>query len=123
MPSFGSLGIGGVAALVVGSLILFDPRSPEFEVPRQLILGIALASAAGFMGLVWLAMRARKRPVVSGIDELLGQVAVALADFQGRGTVRIRGEIWQAESAAPIRRGQSVRVQALDGLVLTVVPL
>jgi len=123
MPSFGSLGIGGVAALVVGSLILFDPRSPEFEVPRQLILGIALASAAGFMGLVWLAMRARKRPVVSGIDELLGQVAVALADFQGRGTVRIRGEIWQAESAAPIRRGQSVRVQALDGLVLTVAPL
>jgi len=123
MPSFGSLGVGGVASLVAGSLLLFDTRTPAFEVSRQLILGIAIASAAAFMGLAWLAARARRRPVVTGIEELLGQVAVALADFQGRGQVRIRGEIWQAESIAPVLRGQSVRVQALDGLVLTVAPL
>jgi membrane-bound serine protease (ClpP class) len=123
MPSFGSLGIGGVAALVVGSLILFDTQSPEFAVPRQLIVGIAIASAAAFMSVVWLAARARHRPVVTGIEELIGHVAIALADFQGRGHVRIRGEVWQAESAAPVLRGQSVRVQALDGLVLTVAPL
>jgi membrane-bound serine protease (ClpP class) len=112
-----------VASLVAGSLLLFDTRTPAFEVSRQLILGIAIASAAAFMGLAWLAARARRRPVVTGIEELLGQVAVALADFQGRGQVRIRGEIWQAESIAPVLRGQSVRVQALDGLVLTVAPL
>jgi membrane-bound serine protease (ClpP class) len=123
MPSFGSLGIGGVAALVAGSLILFDTHTPEYAVPRQLILGIAVASAAAFMSLVWLAARARKRPVVTGIEELVGQTAVALADFQGHGQVRIRGEIWQAESTAPVRGGQPVRVQALDGLVLTVAPL
>jgi membrane-bound serine protease (ClpP class) len=123
MPSFGSLGIGGVAALVAGSLILFDTHTPEYAVPRQLILGIAVASAAAFMSLVWLAARARKRPVVTGIEELVGQTAVAVADFQGHGQVRIRGEIWQAESIAPVRGGQPVRVQALDGLVLTVAPL
>jgi len=123
MPSFGSLGVGGVLSLVAGSLLLFDTRTPEFEVSRQLIFGIAVASAAAFMGLVWLAARARRRPVVTGIEELIGQVAIALADFQERGQVRIRGEIWQARSNAPVRGGQTVRVQALDGLVLTVAPL
>ena len=122
MPSYGSLGIGGVAALLVGSLILFG-ASPEFAVSRQLIIGIAVASAAAFMSVVWLAARARKRPVVTGIEELVGQVAVALSDFHGHGQVRIRGEIWQAESVAPVRRGQPVRVQSLDGLVLTIAPI
>lgn len=123
MPSFGSLGIGGVVALVAGSLLLFDADTPELAVSRQVIVGIAVASAAAFMGLVRLAARARKRPVVTGIQELVGQVAVALADFDGRGQVRIRGEIWQATSTVPVRRGQSVRVLALDGLVLDVAPL
>jgi membrane-bound serine protease (ClpP class) len=61
--------------------------------------------------------------VVTGIEELVGHDAIALADFQGRGQVRIRGEIWQAESDAPVRRGQPVRVQSLDGLVLRVAPV
>lgn len=122
MPSFGSLGIGGVAALVAGSLLLFDSDAPEVAVPTQLIVGIALASAAAFMGLIWLAARARERPVVTGVEELVGQTAIALTDFEGRGQVRIRGEIWQAASTVPVRRGQSVRVLKLDGLVLDVAP-
>jgi len=123
MPAFGSLGIGGVVALAAGSLMLFDTEVPGFGVPGRLILGIAMASAAAFMGVVWLAARARRRPVVTGIEELVGHVAIATGDFQGRGHVRIRGEIWQAESAAPVRQGDPVRVQALDGLVLTVAPV
>jgi membrane-bound serine protease (ClpP class) len=123
MPSFGSLGIGGVVALVAGSLVVFDTGVPGFGVPGQLILGIAVASASAFMGVVWLAARARTRPVVTGIEEMLGHVAIATEDFHGHGHVRIRGEIWQAESSAPVRRGASVRVQALDGLVLKVAPV
>ena len=123
MPSFGSLGIGGAAALVAGSLLLFDTDAPEMAVPRPLILGIAIASAAAFMALVWLAARARRRPVVTGVEALVGQVAVALADFEGHGQVRIRGEIWQAASTVPVRRGQPVCVLKLDGLVLDVAPI
>jgi membrane-bound serine protease (ClpP class) len=123
MPSFGSLGIGGVVALVAGSLILFDTAVPGFGVPGQLILGIAVASAAAFMSVIWLAARARKRPVVTGADELVGHVAIVIDDFHDHGHVRIRGEIWQAESVVPVRRGQSVRVEALDGLVLKVTPI
>ncbi|GAB3366616.1 nodulation protein NfeD [Lysobacter rhizosphaerae] len=123
MPSFGSLGIGGLVALVAGSLILFDTDVPGFGVPGQLIFGIAFASALGFMALIWLAARARRLPVVTGMQELVGHLAIATGDFQGRGQVRIRGEVWQAVSLSPVRRGQSVRVQAMDGLVLEVVPL
>ena len=123
MPSFGALGIGGIIALVAGSLILFDTQVPGFGVPMQLIAGIGLASALAFMGVVWLATRSRRRPVTTGTDELIGHLAVAEGDFQGHGYVRIRGEVWQADSAAAVRGGQSVRVLGIDGLVLRVAPV
>jgi membrane-bound serine protease (ClpP class) len=82
-----------------------------------------MASALTFMSVIWFAARARRQPVVTGMDELLGQVAVATEDFQGRGHVRIRGEVWQAASDAPVRRGQSVRVRAMESLVLDVTPV
>ncbi|GAA5072436.1 NfeD family protein [Lysobacter panacisoli] len=122
MPSLGAAGIGGVVSLLAGSLILFDTDVPGFGVPGALIAGVGVASALGFMAMIWLAARARRRPVVTGIEELVGQVAVATRDFHGRGRVRIRGEEWQADSASPVRRGQRVRVHALHGLVLEVVP-
>ncbi|MCF7220195.1 nodulation protein NfeD [Lysobacter sp. TLK-CK17T] len=124
MPSFGALGIGGVVALVAGSLIMFDTEVPGFGVPGQLILGIGAASALAFMGVIWLAARARRQPVTTGVEELLGAPAVALVDFDagGRGTVRIHGEVWQARAGAPVGRGDAVRVLAIDGLILQVAP-
>ncbi|WP_084087183.1 NfeD family protein [Aerolutibacter daejeonensis] len=123
MPSFGALGIGGVVALVAGSLIMFDTSGPGYGIPGRLIAGIALASALLFMGVLWLATRARRLPVVADVASPLGQLALVVEDFAGRGTVRIRGEEWQAASARPLRRGDRVRVAAIDGLVLQVVPL
>jgi membrane-bound serine protease (ClpP class) len=122
VPSYGVLGIGGLVALIVGSLILFDTDVPGFGVPGQLILGIGTASALAFMGMIWLAARARGRPVTTGVAEMLGQDAVALHAFHGRGRVHIRGETWQADSAVPVKRGQALRVLAIDGLVLRVAP-
>lgn len=122
LPSFGSLGIGGVVALVAGSLLMFDTDVPGFGLPGRLVLGIAVASSFAFMGLVWLAARARKRPVVTGKEELLGHRAIAVGDFDGRGEVRIRGEIWQAVSTGPVQRGQAVRVRSMQGLVLEIAP-
>lgn len=122
VPSVGAAGVGGVVALVAGSLILFDTQVPGFGVPGGLIAGIGVATALVFMGMVWLASRARRQPVVSGQEELIGQLAVATRDFEGAGQVHVRGEHWQASSMVPVRRGQAVRVLALDGLVLRVAP-
>ncbi|MCE7031231.1 nodulation protein NfeD [Lysobacter sp. GX 14042] len=123
VPSFGALGIGGLIALLVGSLMLYDTDVPGFGVSGRLLAGLGIASALVFMGAAWGVARARRRPVVSGIDELLHQPALALSDFDGRGRVRARGEVWQADSAVPVIRGQQLRVIAVDGLVLRVEPL
>ena len=122
MPSFGALGIGGLVALMAGSLMLYDTDVPGFGVPGRLLAGIGLASALVFMLAAWGVARARRRPVVSGMEELLQEPAVALADFEGHGRVRVRGEVWQAESPVPVRRGQQLRVVAINGLVLHVQP-
>jgi membrane-bound serine protease (ClpP class) len=122
LPSFGALGIGGVVALVAGSVMLFDGTAPGYGLPLTTIAGVGVLSAAAFLATALLAVRARRRPVVTGLAELLGQRAVALSDFDRFGRVHIRGETWQADSAAPVRAGQSLEVTGLDGLVLKVRP-
>jgi membrane-bound serine protease (ClpP class) len=123
VPSFGALGIGGVVAFVVGSVILFDVDTPGFEIAWPLIGGVALVSALFFFGVVVLALKARRRAVVSGAEELVGARGAALDDFvDGQGRVRVHSEEWQARAARPLRRGAAVTVTARDGLILTVEP-
>jgi membrane-bound serine protease (ClpP class) len=74
------------------------------------------------MGIVWFAVRARRQPIVSGREDMIGAAASATADFQGRGQVRAHGELWSAESSVPVRAGQALRVTGMNGLVLTVEP-
>lgn len=121
-PSFGALGIGGVIAFVVGSIILMDTDVPGFGIPTALIGSIAFVGGSAVMGIVWFAVRARRQPVVSGREDMIGAVAVALDDFEGPGHVRAHGERWNALSETPVRRGQQLRVTGMNGLVLSVRP-
>ena len=121
LPSFGALGIGGLVAFVIGSIILMDDTDlPGFEIPYALIGGVAAASATLLFFVVGVAMRNRRRPVVSGREYLIGAPGVALEDFEGEGWARVQGETWRVRSAVPVRQGQSLRVTAMRGLTLTV---
>ncbi len=120
LPAFGSLGIGGLISFVLGSIILIDSDLPGFEIPYALIGGVAAASAAFLIFVVGMLVRARRRPVVSGREHMIGASGEALEDFDGEGWARVRGETWRVRSHAPVRRGQRLRVAAIDGLVLTV---
>jgi len=120
LPAFGSLGIGGLISFVLGSIILIDSDLPGFEIPYALIGGVAAASAAFLIIVVGMLVRARRRPVVSGREEMIGAAGEALEDFDGEGWARVHGETWRVRSHAPVRRGQRLRVAAIDGLVLTV---
>jgi membrane-bound serine protease (ClpP class) len=122
VPSFGALGIGGIIAFVAGSIILMDTDVPGYGVPMALIGSIALLGGSAVMAIIWFAVRARNRPIVSGREEMLGAPAVALADFTGTGQVRVHGEIWNAHAAQPVARGAVLRVTGLKGLVLEVEP-
>src|SRR5262245_22913341 len=115
LPSFGSLGIGGVVALVIGSLILFDPDvAAGYRLPLPFIVTLSVVSASVVFLTVWLALKARHRPVVSGHAEMIGASGTALSDFERDGWAQVRGETWRVVSAVPVSRGQSVRVTGID---------
>jgi membrane-bound serine protease (ClpP class) len=122
-PSFGVLGVGGVLAFVIGSIILMDTEAPGFQIARPLIGGMALAGALVTLLMASYFVRSRRQPVVTGSDQLLSEPAVALAAFDRSGQVRIRGEIWNAVTRAPVQSGQRLRVRRVDGLTLEVEPL
>ena len=123
VPSFGALGFGGVIAFVIGSIILFDQEGTGYAVSLPLIFALSFITAGFFLFIVGAAIKARERPVVSGQEELLQTSGEVLDDFEGKGRIRIHGEIWKAESVTPLKRGDKVQVVAIDGLVLKIQPL
>ncbi|HYW91585.1 MAG TPA: nodulation protein NfeD [Gammaproteobacteria bacterium] len=123
VSSFGALGIGGTAALVIGSVILMDTDAPGFGISPALIGAVALFSVLLLAVLLGVLLRSRRRPVVSGKEGLVGAEGVALGDFAERGSVRVQGEVWSAVSAVPVRERERIRVVAREGLVLRVEPL
>ncbi len=121
-PSFGALGLGGLVAFVIGSIILMDTDTPGFGVNLGLVGGIALVAGVVMFGTGWLAMRARSRPVGTGAEQLVGAQAVVAERFSGNGRVRLFGEEWNAQCATPLEAGQRVTIERVDGLTLHVRP-
>jgi membrane-bound serine protease (ClpP class) len=123
VPGFGVLGIGGVAAFVMGSVMLIDTDVAGYGVPWSVILPVALVSALFIFFVVGMALKARTRPVTSGSEEMAGLSGTVLEDSDGRaGLAQVHGETWRIVSKYPLRRGQKVRVLRIDGLVLDVEP-
>ena len=122
-PSFGILGMGGVVAFVIGSVIMMDTEAPGFGINLSVILTFAISSALVFILLVGMAMKSRRRPVVSGFEQLIGANGVAMDDFDDDGMVFVHSEAWQARTAAPVHKDQDIRVTGLDGLTLDVEPV
>ena len=123
VPSYGALGIGGVAAFAFGALLLIDSDVPGFGIPLSLISVLTLASAGFVIGVVGMAAKARARPVVSGTPRLIGASGEVI-EFDGdAGWASVDGERWQVRAAQPLRPGQRVRVTRVDGLTLDVTPV
>lgn len=123
VPSFGALGISGVVAFVVGSIILMDTEVPGFGVSLPLIGAFALVSSALFTVVLVMALKARRRPVVSGQEELIGAIGEAQQDFEEQGYIHLHGESWNAITTSPVRKGQKLKVTKLEGLNLYVEPI
>jgi membrane-bound serine protease (ClpP class) len=121
-PTYGSLGIGGVIAFVVGSLILFDTDVPGLGVGRPLIAAIATMGALMVAFIVYMATRAMRHPVATGTQGMIGASAEVVADFTGKGKVRYGGELWNARSDRPLRAGDEARIVKVEGLTLWVEP-
>ena len=121
-PTYGSLGVGGLIAFVVGSLILFDTDVPGMSVGRPLIGAFATMGGLMIAGILYLATRSMRRPVATGTQGMIGGTAEVVADFTGRGRVRYGGEFWNARSDAALRAGDLARIVRVEGLTLWVEP-
>jgi membrane-bound serine protease (ClpP class) len=122
VPSYGALGLGGIAAFAFGALLLIDGEIPGFGIPLPLIGALALASAVCVVGVVGMAAKARRRPQVSGAARLLGAGGEVIEHAGNEGWATIDGERWQVRAGQPLKNGQRVRVTRVDGLTLEVSP-
>jgi membrane-bound serine protease (ClpP class) len=122
VPSFGTLGLGGIVAFVFGSIMLLDNDVPGYDVAWQLVATMAIAGSLVLLGIVSFAVKARRRPVVSGREGLLLEHAEAVDAFDRHGLVRVRGELWNAVTRQPLQAGQRLRVVRVEGLTLEVEP-
>ncbi|HVW68376.1 MAG TPA: NfeD family protein [Steroidobacteraceae bacterium] len=122
-PTFGSLGLGGLIAFVIGSLILFDTDVPGMNIALPLIAAVATVGGILIIGIVYFATHSMRRPVVTGVQGMIGDNAEVTEGFSGGGRVRYRGELWKVRSGAELRPGQMVRIVKVEGLTLWVEPL
>ena len=122
--SHGALALAGAVAFVIGSLMLFDPAGESYQVSLQVALGVA-ATMALMVGLVVTKLvQVRRAEVVTGQEELIGQVGIVRQELDPVGLVFVHGELWRATTdRGPIGAGRHVRVEGLDdALTLTVAP-
>jgi membrane-bound serine protease (ClpP class) len=129
LPTFGTLGFGGIVAFAIGGLMLIDTDVPGYGIPFPLIAALTLFSALFIFTVSGVALRARRRPVVTGSEAMIGSIGVVLDDGllpegdMGIGWARVRGERWRVTSPGPLAAGREVRVTGRRGLMLTVVPV
>jgi membrane-bound serine protease (ClpP class) len=102
--------------------MLIETDAPGFEIPWSVIATVSAATFVFFFFVIGMALQARKRPVVTGSEELIGASGEIVDHADGQWWARVRSENWQVRSEAHLRRGQRVRVTSRDGLLLTVEP-
>jgi membrane-bound serine protease (ClpP class) len=122
LPSFGIVGIGGIVAFAIGSLLMFDAGVPGFAVAWPVVVAATIASAAFLLLGLGVGWRAHRRAVVTGEPALIGRIGRVVNWSGGCGQVHVHGENWHAESDAGLSPGDSVRVVARKELTLVIEP-
>jgi membrane-bound serine protease (ClpP class) len=124
VTSHGALTAGGIAALVIGSLILFSHTysSPAMEVNRGLIAGVAIAVACFLIFVIGAIIRGQRRRKATGAEGMIDGVAVAKTPLDPMGTVLAKGELWTAVTEGEkVERGEEVIITKVEGLKLWVI--
>lgn len=120
VPSGGLLTVGGVVAMIIGSIMFIDSPLPFMRVSLSVIIPAVMFTALFFLFAVGMGLRAQSRKVATGIQGLEGEVGTAKSDVGERGSVFVHGEYWNARSDEPIPVGSRIEVVSVDGMLLTV---
>ena len=123
IASHGLLAIGGVISLFLGSMMLIKSNSSleMVKISRGVIIGATIVSALFFLFIVGFGLRAQRRKVVTGVEGLVGDTGEVLETLSPTGTIKVQGEIWNAESlSGTINKGEKVRIREMKNLKLFV---
>jgi membrane-bound serine protease (ClpP class) len=123
LSTFGIIGLAGVIAFILGSIMLFNVNQTNYHLAWSLILIMSIISITFFWMIVSLAVKSHKKSVVTGKEGLIGMHGMVLNVMNEQVVVRVLGEIWEARCAHALERGQAIKVTHVNGLVLTVEPL
>jgi membrane-bound serine protease (ClpP class) len=120
--SYGLLSLGGIASMVLGGLMLVKTDVPFLKVSLSVIIPTVVTFGGLFLAVTWLAVKSHRRRPVTGVESMVGTIAVAKTELAPHGKVLLQGELWDAVSEEPIREGEEVEVKTVSGLTLTVQP-
>lgn len=121
-PSFGALGLGGIAAFAFGAIMMFDTGIPGFGISITFVVVLAAVVGLSLLLMMSFVVKLHRRGAVSGQGSIVGGVGTAMQDFTGEGRVWLEGEAWHAVSDTPVRKDEEVVVRHLEGLTLHVEP-
>ena len=122
VPSFGILGIAGIASFVAGSILLMDTEVPGFGISPWVIGALAASLSGIFLLTLTMVLKGHKRPVVTGGEAIAHAHGTVESWREGAGQVRIEGELWHAEGPADLAPGHRVVVTKREGLTVEVAP-
>jgi membrane-bound serine protease (ClpP class) len=123
LPSFGIIGVGGIVAFVIGSLLLFDTEESTLTVDPNIVYAAAGTIAVFWFFVSYLVVRSqRARPALGreGLIGKVGEVRQRIAPGDRPGKIFVYGEYWNAVADDPIEVGERAAVVRVDGMQLTV---
>lgn len=120
VASYGLLTTGGIISFVLGSMMLIDTPYPFLKISLSIILPVAFSFAAIFVLLLGAVIRAHSSKVKTGFEGMIGEKAVAETDISDSGKIFIHGELWNAVSDEPVKKGGAVKIVGRDSMVFKV---
>ena len=120
VPSFGVLGVGGIIALAIGSLLLFDTESSDLIVDKTIVFTAVATVGAIMLTLSYLVFRTQQSKPTMGMNALIGKVGEVRSELAPAGKIFIHGEYWNARADAPIEVAAKVEVIGYEGMTLKV---
>jgi membrane-bound serine protease (ClpP class) len=124
--SHGMLTVGGVVSLLLGSLMLVKPGSAleMARISRLVIISVTAVAALFFLFIIGMGIKAQRRKQVTGAHVLIGKTGEVIEGLDPTGSIRVQGEIWNAESiAGMISKGEKVIIKNIKNLKLFVEPI
>jgi membrane-bound serine protease (ClpP class) len=115
--------VGGIIAMALGSLMLFDSPVPYLRLSYSVIFTMVALMSSFFIIIVFMVIRSQTKRPVTGNEGLINMCGEASTDVFENGKVFVHGEYWNAKSSLPVNKGDKIKIVKVDGMLLTIVEI